>query len=34
LHVSGNVLTDRRFQDLPQLLRAGDLLVLNDTRVV
>ena len=25
---------DRRFADLPQLLRAGDLLVLNDTRVV
>ncbi|MCP1676331.1 S-adenosylmethionine:tRNA ribosyltransferase-isomerase [Natronocella acetinitrilica] len=27
-------LLDRRFSDLPQLLRAGDLLVLNDTRVV
>jgi S-adenosylmethionine:tRNA ribosyltransferase-isomerase len=26
--------TDRRFADLPELLRAGDLLVLNDTRVV
>jgi len=25
---------DRRFADLPSLLRAGDLLVLNDTRVV
>ena len=25
---------DRRFADLPQLLRAGDLLVVNDTRVV
>jgi S-adenosylmethionine:tRNA ribosyltransferase-isomerase len=25
---------DRRFSDLPQLLRAGDLLVVNDTRVV
>lgn len=25
---------DRRFTDLPQLLRAGDLLVFNDTRVV
>lgn len=25
---------DRRFAELPQLLRAGDLLVLNDTRVV
>jgi S-adenosylmethionine:tRNA ribosyltransferase-isomerase len=27
-------LEDRRFGDLPQLLRAGDLLVLNDTRVL
>ncbi len=27
-------LTDRRFLDLPQLLRAGDLLVFNDTRVI
>jgi S-adenosylmethionine:tRNA ribosyltransferase-isomerase len=26
--------TGRQFQDLPQLLRAGDLLVLNDTRVI
>lgn len=25
---------DRRFRDLPQLLRAGDLLVFNDTRVI
>jgi S-adenosylmethionine:tRNA ribosyltransferase-isomerase len=25
---------DRRFRDLPELLRAGDLLVVNDTRVV
>src|SRR3970040_426056 len=25
---------DRRFADLPQQLRAGDLLVLNDTRVL
>ena len=25
---------DRRFADLPQLLRPGDLLVLNDTRVL
>src|SRR5690349_9335232 len=24
----------RRFSDLPQLLRAGDLLVFNDTRVI
>jgi S-adenosylmethionine:tRNA ribosyltransferase-isomerase len=34
LHVAGESLTDRRFNDLPQLVRAGDLLVLNDTRVV
>jgi S-adenosylmethionine:tRNA ribosyltransferase-isomerase len=27
-------LEDRRFSDLPQLLRAGDLLVFNDTRVI
>jgi S-adenosylmethionine:tRNA ribosyltransferase-isomerase len=27
-------LEDRRFADLPRLLRAGDLLVINDTRVV
>lgn len=27
-------LADRRFRDLPQLLRAGDLLVFNDTRVI
>ena len=27
-------LEDRRFADLPQLLRAGDLLVFNDTRVL
>ncbi|MGQ5523542.1 tRNA preQ1(34) S-adenosylmethionine ribosyltransferase-isomerase QueA [Chitinimonas sp. PSY-7] len=27
-------LYDRQFSDLPQLLRAGDLLVLNDTRVI
>ena len=26
--------TDRRFADLPDLLRAGDLLVFNDTRVI
>ena len=25
---------DRHFRDLPQLLRRGDLLVLNDTRVI
>ena len=27
-------LTDRQFSDLPDLLRAGDLLVFNDTRVI
>jgi S-adenosylmethionine:tRNA ribosyltransferase-isomerase len=27
-------LTDRRFEDLPEYLAAGDLLVLNDTRVI
>ena len=27
-------LADRQFRDLPQLLRAGDLLVFNDTRVI
>lgn len=31
--VSGS-LDDRTFQDLPDLLRAGDLLVFNDTRVI
>ncbi|MDR0777533.1 MAG: tRNA preQ1(34) S-adenosylmethionine ribosyltransferase-isomerase QueA [Azonexus sp.] len=34
LHVDGGRLDDRRFADLPQLLRAGDLLVFNDTRVI
>ena len=28
------VWTDRRFRDLPALLQAGDLLVMNDTRVI
>ncbi len=31
---SGAHAADRQFRDLPQLLRAGDLLVLNDTRVI
>ncbi|MCW5634882.1 MAG: tRNA preQ1(34) S-adenosylmethionine ribosyltransferase-isomerase QueA [Rubrivivax sp.] len=31
---SGAMPVDRRFRDLPGLLRAGDLLVFNDTRVV
>jgi S-adenosylmethionine:tRNA ribosyltransferase-isomerase len=30
----GDKLADKRFSDLPQLLRAGDLLVFNDTRVI
>ena len=34
LHVSGMQLADRRFTDLPEFLRAGDLLVFNDTRVI
>jgi S-adenosylmethionine:tRNA ribosyltransferase-isomerase len=36
LHLDGasGELRDRRFADLPELLQAGDLLVLNDTRVI
>ncbi|WP_374277530.1 tRNA preQ1(34) S-adenosylmethionine ribosyltransferase-isomerase QueA [Azonexus sp.] len=34
LHVRGRQLADRRFADLPSLLRVGDLLVFNDTRVI
>lgn len=36
LHLDGvsGVLEDQQFGDLPQLLRAGDLLVFNDTRVI
>ncbi|MDE0002347.1 MAG: tRNA preQ1(34) S-adenosylmethionine ribosyltransferase-isomerase QueA [Rhodospirillaceae bacterium] len=34
LVVEGDSMEDRRFSDLPGLLRAGDLLVLNDTRVI
>ncbi|PKO86689.1 MAG: tRNA preQ1(34) S-adenosylmethionine ribosyltransferase-isomerase QueA [Betaproteobacteria bacterium HGW-Betaproteobacteria-12] len=34
LHVAGNGHVDRRFADLPSLLRAGDLLVFNDTKVI
>jgi S-adenosylmethionine:tRNA ribosyltransferase-isomerase len=30
----GDILCDRVFADLPQILRAGDLLVFNDTRVI
>jgi S-adenosylmethionine:tRNA ribosyltransferase-isomerase len=34
LHVAGRALHDRHVRDLPGLLRAGDLLVVNDTRVI
>jgi S-adenosylmethionine:tRNA ribosyltransferase-isomerase len=34
LHGTSGAVTDRQFADLPQLLRRGDLLVFNDTRVV
>jgi S-adenosylmethionine:tRNA ribosyltransferase-isomerase len=34
LHVAGSTLEDLRFQDLPGLLRPGDLVLLNDTRVL
>jgi S-adenosylmethionine:tRNA ribosyltransferase-isomerase len=36
LHLDGatGAIADRRFRDLPSLLRRGDLLVFNDTRVV
>lgn len=36
LHLDGNngELADRRFRDLPDLVKAGDLLVMNDTRVI
>jgi S-adenosylmethionine:tRNA ribosyltransferase-isomerase len=34
LEVAGAALHDRQFADLPTLLRANDLLVLNDTRVI
>ena len=36
LHLDGatGALTDRQFRELPDLLRAGDLLVCNDTRVI
>ena len=33
LHV-GDRLADRRIADLPELLRPGDLMVVNDTRVI
>jgi S-adenosylmethionine:tRNA ribosyltransferase-isomerase len=34
LEVDGTALRDRRFTELPQLLREGDLVVFNDTRVI
>jgi S-adenosylmethionine:tRNA ribosyltransferase-isomerase len=34
LHVDGDRLEDLRFSDLPSLVRPGDLVVLNDTRVI
>ena len=34
LALCGDSIEDRRFADLPELLRSGDLLVLNDTRVI
>jgi len=34
LHLSGESLSDRRFAELPQFLRSGDVLVFNDTRVI
>ncbi|HEY3847715.1 MAG TPA: tRNA preQ1(34) S-adenosylmethionine ribosyltransferase-isomerase QueA [Acetobacteraceae bacterium] len=34
LHVSGDGLADRVVRDLPELLRPGDVLVANDTRVI
>ena len=35
LHIAGNgVFADRGVSDLPELLRAGDLMVFNDTRVI
>ena len=34
LHVCGQQQIDRQFAELPTLLRAGDLLIFNDTRVI
>ena len=34
LHVQGDTLADLNFTDLPDLLNKGDLLVLNDTKVM
>jgi S-adenosylmethionine:tRNA ribosyltransferase-isomerase len=34
LHLRGREIRDRQFREFPDLLQAGDLLVLNDTRVI
>jgi S-adenosylmethionine:tRNA ribosyltransferase-isomerase len=34
LHVHGQLEFDRKFENLPELLKAGDLLVFNDTKVI
>jgi S-adenosylmethionine:tRNA ribosyltransferase-isomerase len=34
LHVAGDLMQDLRVSDLPDLLRAGDRLILNDTKVI
>ena len=34
LRLSGDNFSDRRFAELPQFLRPGDVLVFNDTRVI
>ncbi|MFO7922049.1 MAG: tRNA preQ1(34) S-adenosylmethionine ribosyltransferase-isomerase QueA [Nioella sp.] len=34
LHAAGDRIEDRRVRDLPDLLRAGDRLILNDTKVI
>ncbi len=34
LHVCGQRAFDRKFENLPELLKAGDLLIFNDTRVI
>ena len=34
LQVAGGALSDHHVRDLPALLRRGDLLVFNDTRVI
>ena len=34
LHLAGDSFADMRFRDLPALLGEGDLLLLNDTRVI